>query len=179
MIRKNGRDAIRLFRGRIHVSRWGADRMWERLELPGIGGPIRGFTFPQGNVLLVLTPGGLVHVALSPVEVRAVADVDSLAAMYDPQSGWLTWDDERHLVYGPDGGDITACDHPNGDRLVIGDDDTLLITDPEEREVQQRIGSVRRPVAGSWMFAGFSDDYRWLVAGEPGGLSVFRHVPDC
>ena len=153
--------------------------MWEQLELPGISGPVCGITFPRGNVLLVLTRGGLVRVALSPVEVRAVADVDALAAMYDTPSGWLTWDGERHLVYGPDGGDITACDHPNGDRLVMDDDGTLLITDPNEREVRQRLASVRRPVAGSWMFAGFSDDYRWLVAGGPGGVSVFRHAPDC
>jgi hypothetical protein len=153
--------------------------MWEPLELPGIRGPVHGFTFPHEDVLLVLTPGGLVRVALSPIQVRPVADVDSLAAMYDTQSGWLTWDGERHLVYGPDGGDTTACDHPNGDRLVMDDDGALLITDPDEREVRQRIASVRRPVAGSWMFAGFSDDYCWLVAGEPGGVSVFRHAPDC
>jgi hypothetical protein len=153
--------------------------MWERLELPGIGGPILGFTFPRGDVLLVLTPGGLVRVALSPVEVRGVADADALAALFDASSGWLTWDGERHLVHGDDWGDITVCDHPNGDRLVIDDDGSLLIMDPDEREVRQRIASVRVPVDGSWMFAGFSDDGRWLVAGAPGGVSVFRRAPDC
>ncbi len=150
--------------------------MWERLELPDIGGPVQGFTFPRGNVLLMLTPDGLVRVALCPVEVRVVADVDALAASYDTESGWLTWDDERHLIYGPDGGDITACDHPNRDRLVMDRDGALSITGPEEREVRQRIDSVRLPAGGSWMFAGFSDHYRWLVAGEPRGVSVFRHA---
>jgi hypothetical protein len=46
-------------------------------------------------------------------------------------------------------------------------DGTLLITGPDEREVRQGITSARLPVDGAWMFAGFSDDYRWLVAGEP------------
>jgi hypothetical protein len=57
--------------------------MWERVELPGLSGPIRGFTFPRKDVLLVLTPEGLLRVALDPVEVRLVADAAELAALDD------------------------------------------------------------------------------------------------
>ncbi len=152
--------------------------MWERVELPGLGGPVLGFTFPRADALLVLTPGGLVRVALDPVEVRVVADADALAALYSPQSERLPWDGERHLVYDADGGDITQCDHPSGDRMVMDHDGMLLIMDPDERELRQRIESVRLPDDGSWMFAGFSDDFRWLVVGEPAGVQVFRRVPD-
>jgi hypothetical protein len=152
--------------------------MWERVDLLSIEGPIRGFTFPQGDVFYVLTPGGLVRVGLSPVDVRLVADAEALDAAYGPHSGPLTWEGERHLVYDAGGGDITRCDHPNGDRLVVDPrDGALLITDPDEREVRQRIESIRLPTSGSWMFAGFSEDYRWLVAGDPGGMQVFRLTP--
>lgn len=82
-----------------------------------------------------------------------------------------------------DAADTTACDRANGDRLVIGDDGTLLITDRREREVRQPVASVRlppvhAPAASPWMFAGFLYDYRWLIAGAPGGVQVFRHTPD-
>jgi hypothetical protein len=150
--------------------------MWERVDLRGLSGPVRGFTFPRRDVLLVLTPGGLVRVALDPVEVRLVADADALAALYDPRSEFLPWEGERHLVYDADGGDITLCDHPSGDRIVPDADGILLITDPDEREVRQRIASVRIPAEGSWMYAGFSADFKWLVAGEPSGVQVFRRV---
>jgi hypothetical protein len=150
--------------------------MWARVELPDIEGPIRGFTFPRGDVLFVLTPGGLVRVALTPaVDVRAVADAAALAEAYGPRG--LEWDGGMHLVYDADGGDITPCDHPNGDRIVPDRDGTLLITDPAEREVWQRIASIRLPAGDSWMFAGFSHAYRWLVACGPDGLQVFRRVP--
>ncbi|HKA07508.1 MAG TPA: hypothetical protein VKD71_09640 [Gemmataceae bacterium] len=149
--------------------------MWVRVELPEIAGPLSGFTFPRDDVLYVLTPGGLVRVALAPaVDVRPVADTAALTEAYGPRG--LAWDGQVHLVYDADGGDITPCDHPNGDRIVPACDGTLLITDPSEREVQQRIASIRLPAGNSWLFAGFSHDYRWLVAGEPGGLQVFRYV---
>ena len=41
---------------------------------------------------------------------------------------------------------------------------------------RQRIASIRIPDDGSWMYAGFSDDFKWLVAGEPNGVQVFRRV---
>jgi len=152
--------------------------MWMRVELPEIDGPLTGFTFPRGDVLYVLTTRGLVRVALTPVvDVRTVADTSTLAEAYGPRG--LTWDGERHLVYDADGGDITECDHPNGDRIVMDPEDTsLMITDPTEREVRQRIKSIRLPADGSWMWAGFSHDHRWLVACDPSRLQVFRHVPD-
>ena len=151
--------------------------MWERVELLRFSGPVRGFTFPRRDALLALTPDGLVRVALDPVEVHLVADADTLAAVYDPCGGILLWEDERHLVYDGDGGDITLRDHPCGDRIVPDADGTLLVTDPDEREVRQRITSIRIPTDGSWLYAGFSDDYKWLVAGEPSGVQVFRRVP--
>jgi hypothetical protein len=148
--------------------------MWLPVTLPDIEGPIRGFTLPSDDVLYVVTPAGLVRVSLNPVEVRTVADAATLAALYDPHSEKLPWDGKQHLVYDGEGGDITLCDHPNGDRIVPDKDGTLLIMDPDEREVRQRIASIRLPTDGSWMFAGFSQDYRWLVAGEPAGVQVFR-----
>jgi hypothetical protein len=160
--------------------------MWVRVELPDIAGPITGFTFPRDDVLYVLTPTGLVRVALSPaVDVRAVADATTLAEAYGPRG--LTWDGGVHLVYDADGGDITLYDHPSGDRIVPDRDGTLLITDPTEREVRQRIESIRLPADDSWLYAGFSHDYRWLVACDPGRLQVFRQAhtaepsaaPDC
>ena len=147
--------------------------MWVEVELPAIDGPIHGFTFPRGDVFYAITPAGLVRVGLNPVEVRTVADPDTLAALYDPTTEKLPWDGERHLVYDADGGDITLCDHPNGDRIVMDQDGTLLIMDSQEREVRQRIESIRLPPDGSWIFAGFSQDYRWLIAGEPAGIQVF------
>ncbi len=150
--------------------------MWVPLVLPEIDGPIQGFTFPQDDVLYVLTPGGLVRVALTPaVDVRTVADAATLAEAYGPHG--LEWDGRRHCVYDADGGDITLGDHPNGDRIVMADDGTLLITDPTEQHVRQRIESIRWPGDDSWLFAGFSHDYRWLVACDPDRLQVFRHVP--
>jgi len=150
-------------------------RMWARVELPEIAGPVAGFTFPRDDVVYVLTPDGLVRVTLTPaVDVRRVADAATLADAYGP--GGLVWDSQVHLVYDADGGDITACDHPNGDRIVPDLDGTLLIMDTSEREVRQRIESIRLPTGDSWLYAGFSHDYRWLVAGEPGGLQVFRYV---
>ncbi len=151
--------------------------MWERVELPGLR-PVCGFTFPQRGVLYVLVPGGLVRVTLDPVAVRRMADADAVAMLDGSHAGWLVGDGERHLVYDADGGDITLCDHPSGDRIVPDEDGTLLITDPDERAVRQRIPSVRLPADGSWLWAGFSDDGRWLVAGEPGGVQVFRRTPD-
>jgi hypothetical protein len=149
--------------------------VWVQVELPEIAGPVAGFTFPREDVLYVLTPGGLVRVALAPaVGVRVVADAATLADAYGPRG--LAWDGQVHLVYDADGGDVTPCDHPNGDRIVSDRDGTLLITDPSEREVRQRIESIRLPASDSWLYAGFSHDYRWLVAGEPGGLQVFRYV---
>jgi hypothetical protein len=151
--------------------------MWVRVELPDINGPIRGFTFPRDDVLYVLTATGRVRLALTPlVEVRTVADAATLAEACGPRG--LTWEGELHLVYDADGGDITACDHPNGDRIVMDRDGTLMITDPSEREVRQRIDSIRLPAGNSWMYAGFSHDHRWLVACDPSGLQVFRLVPD-
>jgi len=152
--------------------------MWQRLELPGLDGPIRGFTFPKRDVLFVLTPGELVRVALDPVEARRVTDADAAAALDKSHGGSLVWEGERHLVFDADGGDITCCDHPTGDRIVPDADGTLLITDPDERTVRQRLPSIRLPTAESWQWAGFSDDGRWLVAGEPGGVQVFRRVSD-
>jgi hypothetical protein len=152
--------------------------MWVRVELPDMDGPVRGFTFPRDDVLYVLSPSGLVRVALTPVvDVRRVADAATLAEAYGPRG--LAWDGALHLVYDADGGDITACDLPDGDRIVMDRDGTLLITDPAERELRQRIESIRLPADDSWMFAGFSHGYRWLVAGEPSGIQVFRKVPDC
>jgi hypothetical protein len=148
--------------------------MWVRLELPSIDGPIRGFTFPRGDVFFVAVPSGLVRVSLNPVEVRTVANADELTALYDSSSQMLLWDGERHLIYDADGGDVTLCDHPNGDTFVPARDGTLLIMDPDEREVRQRIASIRLPRKGSWQYAGFSADYRWLIAGEPAGVQVFR-----
>ncbi len=161
--------------------------MWERVELSGLSGPIRGFTFPQRDVLLVLTPDGLLRVSLNPVEIRLVADANTLASLYDPRSELLPWEGERHLIYDANGGDIALCDHPSGDRIVPDADGTMLITDQDETELRQRIDSVCIPDDGSWMYAGFSDDFKWLVAGEPAGVQVFRHVwdgepkvaPDC
>jgi hypothetical protein len=151
--------------------------MWMRLELPAIEGPVTGFTFPRGDVLYVLTSRGLVQVALTPaVDVRTVADTARLAELYGPRG--LTWDGEQHLVYDADGGDITLCDHPNGDRIVMDTDGTMMITDPTEREVRQRIESIRLTPDHTWMYAGFSHDFRWLVACDPSGPQVFRHVPD-
>jgi hypothetical protein len=152
--------------------------MWVRLELPSIDGPVRGFTFPRGDVFFIAVPSGLVRVALSPVDVRTVASADQLTALYDSNSQRLLWDGERHLIYDADGGDITLCDHTNGDRIVMDRDGTLLIMDPDEREVRQRIASIRLPKKGSWMFAGFSDNYRWLIAGEPAGVQVFRQAAE-
>ncbi|MEO2089996.1 MAG: hypothetical protein ABGY75_10935 [Gemmataceae bacterium] len=125
----------------------------------------------------MLAPTGLVRVTLDPIQVQAVADPATLATMYGPGTEGLEWDDECHMVYSADGGDVTPGDHPNGDRIVPDDDGTLLITDPEERVVRQRIPSIRIPHDGSWLYAGFSHDYRWLIAGEPAGVQVFRHVP--
>ena len=49
-------------------------RMWARVELPEIPGPVAGFTFPRDDVVYVLTPDGLVRVTLTPaVDVRRVA----------------------------------------------------------------------------------------------------------
>jgi hypothetical protein len=152
--------------------------MWVRLELPSIDGPVRGFTFPRGDVFFVATPSGLVRVALYPIDVRTVANAEELAALYDSQSQGLRWDGEYHLLYDANGGDITLCDHPNGERIVMDRDGTLLITDPDERVIRQRIASIRLPGKGSWMFAGFSENYRWLIAGAPGGVQVYRHEPD-
>lgn len=153
--------------------------MWVRVPLPDVGGPIAGFTFPRRDVLYVLTPGGLVRVALGPApDVRRVAGPSELAEAYGPWAERLTWDGESHLVYDADGGDITLCDHPNGDRIVMDHDGTLLIMDPRERELRQRVESIRLTDETPWLFAGFSEDYRWLVACEPDGLQVFRHVPD-
>jgi hypothetical protein len=149
--------------------------MWVRVELPEIVGPVTGFTFPRDDVLYVLTPGGLVRVTLAPVVgVRPVADAATLAAAYGPRG--LAWDGGVHFVYDADGGDVTPCDHPNGDRIVPDRDGTLLITDPSERVVRQRIPSIRLPAGDGWLYAGFSHDYRWLVAGEPAGVQVFRPV---
>ena len=118
--------------------------MWVRVELPEIVGPVTGFTFPRDDVLYVLTPGGLVRVTLAPVVgVRPVADAATLAAAYGPRG--LAWDGGVHFVYDADGGDVTPCDHPNGDRIVPDRDGTLLITDPAERVVRQRIASIRQP----------------------------------
>jgi hypothetical protein len=77
-------------------------------------------------------------------------------------------------VYDADGGDIPLSDHPSGDRIVPDTDGSLMITDPDEREVRQRIKSICIPTDGSWMYAGFSEDYKWLVAGEPSGVQVFQ-----
>src|SRR5262245_6694943 len=118
--------------------------MWVRVALPDIDGPIQGFTFPRGDVLYVLTPTGLVRVAPTPVvDVRTVADGATLAEAYGRRG--LTWDGQLHLVYDADGGDITECDHPNGDRIVMDQDGTLMITDPTEQEVRQRIRSICLP----------------------------------
>ena len=124
--------------------------MWVRVELPEIAGPVTGFTFPRDDVFYVLTPGGLVRVTLAPVVgVRPVADAVTLAAAYGPRG--LAWDGGVHFVYDADGGDVTPCDHPNGDRIVPDRDGTLLITDPSERVVRQRIPSIRLP-AGVQVF---------------------------
>ncbi len=148
--------------------------MGRECNYPTSTAPVRGFTFPRGDVLYVITTAGLIRVGLNPVEARIVADAATLAAVYDPRVEKLPWDGEKHLVYDADGGDITLCDHPNGDRILPDKDGTLLIMDPNEREVRQRIESVRLPADGSWMFAGFSQDFRWLLAGEPAGIQVFR-----
>jgi hypothetical protein len=147
--------------------------MWQRLELPDLGGPIRGFTFPHRDVLFVQVPDGLVRVSLDPVEVRQ--EGGSEAAVID---GWVVWDGGRHLIHDANGGDITLGNHPSGDRIVSDVDGTLLITDPDEQEVRQRIVGVRIPADRSWMYAGFSSDGRWLVAGEPAGVQAFRRAPD-
>jgi len=78
------------------------------VQLPGIDGPVRGFTFPRGDVFYVITTAGLIRVGLNPVEARTVADPATLAALYDPRVEKLPWDGQKHLVYDADGGDITA-----------------------------------------------------------------------
>ncbi len=152
--------------------------MWLRLHLPGLDGPISGFTFPRRDVLFVFMPDELVRVKLDPLQVQRLAPAETLTALADEKTGWLVWQGERHMIYGPDGGDITLCDHPCGDRIVADADGVLLITDPNEREIRQRIESIRLSAASSWLWAGFSEDGRWLVAGEPSGLQVFGHIPN-
>ena len=152
--------------------------MWRRLHLPGVDGPIRGFTFPRRDSLFILMPDGLVRVTLDPLQVQRLAPAETLTVLAEEQTGWLVWQGELRMIYGPDGGDITLCDHPCGDRMVPDVDGTLLITDPDEREVRQRIESVRLPTVSSWLWAGFSEDGRWLVAGEPDGMQVFGRVPN-
>src|SRR5262249_4054546 len=80
----------------------GGGWVWGRVELPDISGPVRGFTFPRGGVFFVLTPGGLVRVALDPVEARVVAD--PLAALYGPNSGWFVWEADPEPSAAADGG---------------------------------------------------------------------------
>jgi hypothetical protein len=150
--------------------------MWQRLELPSIDAPIRGFTFPKNDALLVIASSGLVRVRLDPVSIEPLVDAQTLYATYDPLKDLLRWEGEEHFVYDADGGDITLCDHLNGDRIVMDSDGVLLIMDPHEREIRQRIDSIRLP-DDSWMFAGFSQDSRWLVACDPAALQVFGYVP--
>lgn len=152
--------------------------MWRAVELPSFDGPILGFTFPDRNVFFVLTPNGLIRVALDPVEACHVADANRLAELFDPETQMLTWEGEQHPVFNDEGGEIPLLDHPNGDRIEAAEDGTMLITDPDGREVRQRIPSVRIPDDGAWMYAGFSDDYEWLIAGESRGIQVFRILPD-
>ena len=62
--------------------------MWQRVNLPPIAGPVHGFTFPRQDVFYVITPAGLVRMGLNPVELRTVADPDTLAALYvSPRMG--------------------------------------------------------------------------------------------
>src|SRR5437660_983970 len=128
--------------------------MWTRVDLPSIDGPITGFTFPGADVMYLLITNGLLRLTLTPpAQARRVADAAELAEASGPRG--LTWDGQRHFVYGDDSGDIPVLDHPNGDRIVPDPDDgTLMITDPDERIVRHRIRSIRLPTDNSWLYAG-------------------------
>ena len=148
--------------------------MWRRVHLPSIDGPLLGFTMPHEDVLFALVPGGLVRIGLDPVDVHLVAGRSRPRGRVPPGGARAHLGGRRHLVYDADGGNVTLCDHPNGDRITLDADGTLVLTNPTERVVRQRLESVRLPDDGSWMYAGFSEDFRWLVAGGAAGLQVFR-----
>jgi len=146
--------------------------MWVRVPLPAIDGPIRGFTFPVQNSLFVLNPSGLVRVNLSPIHrVRVVGDLETLAAAYDLSTVCLNWEGRSTARTG---GDITLCDHPNGNRLVVDPhEDALLIMDLDEVELRQEVDDFFVS-EGVWTVAGFSEDFQWLVVCDPDELRVFR-----
>jgi hypothetical protein len=149
--------------------------MWLRVPLPEIAGPLRGFTFPEQDRLFVLNPSGLVQVTLAPEPaLHLVADPAALAEAYDPATVRVRWAGRWYQVHGEDGGDVTFCEHPNGDRLVVDPDaDTLLVMDADEVEVRQEVDDFFVS-AGEWTVAGFSEDFRWLVVCDPDELRVFR-----
>jgi hypothetical protein len=149
--------------------------MWVRLPLPDIETPIRGFTFPEQDRLFVLNPSGLVEVILSPKPaIRVVADPQAAAAAYDLSTAHLNWKGCSYPVHGEDGGDVTFCEHPNGDHLVVDPhEDALLIMDSDEQELRQEVDDFFVS-EGVWTVAGFSGDFKWLVVCDPDELRVFR-----
>lgn len=148
--------------------------MWTPLLLPQWELPIAGFTFPVEDAMFVIDASGIFALRLAPVvAAQLIADSARRTEFFSESTGHIEWNGRREFVFGDDSGDVTYCDLPSGDRLVLAPGgDAMWITDPTERDVRQSIA--HSPVAEvAWLYAGFALDGRWLVIGNPRELLVF------
>lgn len=146
-------------------------KTWTELELPAIG-PIRQFTFPEKDRMLLRTGQGLFCLELRPeVEMSRVMDAETIDAL-DNGDSWgearsqkLDYGGESWFFHGADGGDITLCDLSSGERLEIDFDEPggMIIVDGSTAERIQRFPLILAEDPDEFSIGGFSSDEKYLV----------------
>jgi hypothetical protein len=156
----------------------GGSRVWEEVQLPISPERVVGFSIPEGDVLWVLSFGGLHCFTLAPsisVATLALSDLD--CSVYDEDGGVLLMDGKRYPLLGQNGG-AAVLELATGERaLLIPDFDmgspAFLAGVPGVGETfgylwpadEHKFGFVRGT---------FSADGRYIVVGSARGVRVFR-----
>jgi len=156
-------------------------KTWTELDLPAIG-PIRQFSFPEKNRMLLRTGDGLFCLKLVPViDLFQVMDAESIDAL-DNGDSWgearsqkLDYDGEGWFFHGADGGDITLCDLSSGERLELDFEEPggMIIVDGATGGRIQRFPFLLAENPDEFSIGGFSSDEQYLVLCTSRRLKIY------
>jgi hypothetical protein len=156
--------------------------MWVPVPIPTVPRPIWGVIWSDRDRLLVLGGGGLVELSLSlTVSARTVASVEVLRRVFDPdRDTWLIWEGREYFVQSRYVGGGKIC-HPNGDRIILDENDELAVSDINGKVIRQVLGPVRLFDGDDdslWSVTDFTDDDQHIVSFDADELRVYRLTPD-
>lgn len=163
------------------------NKQWTELSVPEMN-EIWEFAFPIAGRMLVRTAEGLYCLDLPTDDSRGkitatlvmtaeeIADLDNTYSWGPEKSQKLRWDADDWFFHGAEGGDITRCDLPTGERLELDENDynVLKIVDSREQSEIQRITFPISDDPEKFSIAGFSEDFKYLIVCRTEELRVFQ-----